>query len=209
MVNPDGDTKAVAAGDARDGDALAVMARRRSVGRLRPPGPDDGELRAILAAAACAPDHEELRPWRLVVLQGQAKDDFGQVLAGALVARVRAAGGEPTTGQVDKERGKLSRAPAVLVVAAVRHQHPKVPWVEQMASAAAAAYGALLAATALGYGSMWRTGDAAYDPAVKAALGLSGDDAVVGFLYLGTLPEGLDPDPHRPDLDGLVHHWAP
>ena len=43
---------------------------------------------------------------------------------------------------------------------------------------------------------------------MKAALGLAPDDAIVGFLYIGTRPQ---PKPPRelPDLDGLVSEWTP
>ncbi|MGH9062708.1 MAG: nitroreductase family protein [Acidimicrobiales bacterium] len=190
-------------------ETLSAIARRRSVARLRPPGPTDADLHRILAAAASAPDHEELRPWRFVVLAGDAKDAFGEVLADAYLARRRASGAEPTEGQVEKERGKLGRAPVVVVVAAACREHPTVPPVEQLASAAAAAQNALLAATDLGYGSMWRTGDAAYDPSVKDALGLSAGDAILGFLYIGTRPDGLSPEEHNPRMEGLVRVWAP
>ena len=49
-----------------------------------------------------------------------------------------------------------------------------------------AAQNIMLAAHALGYGAMWKTGDPAYDPRVKRALGLEESDAIVAFLYLGT-----------------------
>lgn len=193
-------------------DPLSVIAARRSVGRLGPPAPAGSDLDAILAAAVAAPDHELLRPWRFVVLEGEAKDAFGEVLAGAYLARCRAAGVEPTGGQLDKERTKLGRAPMVVMVGAVRREqeHKHVPFVEQICSAAAAAQNILLAATALGYGSMWRTGDAAYDPAVKAALGLGDQDALVGMLYLGTrLPTSVPPKERDVDLAALVERWSP
>jgi nitroreductase len=44
----------------------------------------------------------------------------------------------------------------------------------------------LLAAVALGFNGMWKTGSAAYDDTVKVALGLRASDAIVGFIYLGT-----------------------
>lgn len=189
-----------------------MIASRRSVGRLGPPAPAGRDLDAILAAAVAAPDHEALRPWRFVVLEGEAKDAFGEVLAGAFLARCRAAGVEPTSGQLDKERTKLGRAPMVVMVAAIRREqeHKHVPFVEQICSAAAAAQNILLAATALGYGSMWRTGDAAYDPAVKKALGLGDQDALVGMLYLGTpLASSLPPKERDVDLAALVERWSP
>lgn len=190
-------------------DAFDAIWARRSIGRLREPGPNPGELGLLLEAAAAAPDHGELRPWRFVVLRGEAKDGFGKVLAAAAAARCRAKGTTPTDGQLAKERTKLGRAPVVVVVAAVRRSSDTIPWAEQLAAAAAAAQNMLIAATALGYGSMWRTGDVAYDDQVKAALGLTAEDAVVGFLYLGTTTEDVAKPPRRPDLAGLVEHWAP
>ncbi|MDQ1395775.1 MAG: hypothetical protein QOG64_1034, partial [Acidimicrobiaceae bacterium] len=108
------------------------------------------------------------------------------------------------------ELTKLGRAPVVVVVAAIRRDSAKVPFDEQFAAAAAAAQNALLAATALGYGSMWRTGDVAYDPTVKAALGLAPDDAIVGFVYLGSPHEGSRQHEARvADLDDFVEYWEP
>lgn len=190
-------------------NTLDAIRARRSIGRLVEPAPTPDDLRVILEAAACAPDHGELRPWKFVVLEGAAKDAFGEVLLGAFLARSAEAGVEPTEGQKEKERTKLGRAPLVLVVAAVLRDNDKIPWVEQRASAAAAAENALLAATELGYGSMWRTGASAYDDRVKAALGLGGQDAVVGFLYLGTPTDRARKARHEPSLDGLVEHWRP
>lgn len=190
-------------------DALDAIFARRSIGRLEPPGPSDEDLHTILRAAAAAPDHQSLRPLRLIVLAGEAKGDFGSVLAAAYVARCRAQGVEPVPTKQDKERGKLDRAPVVVVVAAADTTGGRIPYTEQHASAAAAAQNALLAATALGYGSMWRTGDPAYDPTVKAALGLAGGEAIVGFVYLGTLLPERRVEPNDPDLDGIATTWAP
>jgi nitroreductase len=108
------------------------------------------------------------------------------VLADAYATRSAAAGVEVVPAKYDKERTKLGRAPVVIVVGAVRRPSEQIPWIEQQLAAAAAAQNILLAAAALGYGSMWRTGDAAYDNDVKDALGLAPEDAITGFLYIGT-----------------------
>ncbi len=181
-----------------------MLFARRSTGRLVPPAPGGDELRTILRAAAAAPDHERLRPFRFTVLDGAAKDAFGEVLAAAYEARCQAGGDEPVSAKREKERTKLGRAPLVLVVSAVRQPSKVVPWDEQLAAAAAAAQNACLAATALGFGSMWRTGDPGRDPVVKASLGLAEEDAVVAWLYIGSYRNGLPPAPNDPDLDGLI-----
>jgi nitroreductase len=188
-------------------DAIEVLFARRSTGRLVAPAPAGDDLRTILRAAAAAPDHERLRPLRLTMLEGEAKEAFGEVLAAAYDARCADGGTAPVEAKREKERTKLGRAPLVLVVSAVRRPSAKVPWEEQLAAVAAAAQNACLAATALGFGSMWRTGDPSYDPGVKAALGLGGADAIVGWLYLGSHRDGTAPAPNDPDLDGLLLPW--
>jgi len=188
-------------------DAIEVLFARRSTGRLAAPAPAGEELRTILRAAAAAPDHERLRPFRFTVLAGEVKEAFGGVLTDAYDTRCRDGSVEPVVAKREKERTKLGRAPLVLVVSAVRQSSGSVPWEEQLAAAAAAAQNACLAATALGFGSMWRTGEPSYDPGVKAALGLAADDAIVGWIYLGSHRDGDAPPPNDPDLDGLVLPW--
>lgn len=180
--------------------ALAVIFGRRSYSRLALPAPTDEHLRLMLAAAKAAPDHGELRPSDFVVMHGPgAARDYGEVLAEAYVRRVEATGGEPVPAKLEKERTKLGRAPLVLAAVA-RHRHSeKIPWIEQQYAVAASCQNLLLAAEALGYGAMWRTGDPAYDANVKAALGLSEHDAIVGFVYIGTVPDGARKQPHPRD----------
>ena len=168
-------------------DALEAIALRRSTGRLTEPAPTAAQLSTLLDAAACAPDHGTLRPWRFIVLEAEAKDDFGAVLADAYLERCRADGTEPVPAKLDKERTKLGRAPMVVVVA-IEPVAGSIPTIEQVSAAAAATQNILLAATALGLGSMWRTGDPCYDPKVRAALGLSETALMLGFVYLGTAP---------------------
>lgn len=187
-------------------DALDAIFNRRSIGRLQAPPPAAEDLDTILRAAVAAPDHNSLHPWKFVVLQGDAKDDFGKVLASAYEQRCIAAGKEVVPAKFDKELTKLGRAPMVVIVGAVNRGEDKVPFLEQYGAAAAASQNMLLAATALGYGSMWRTGDPAYDDNVKAAVGLSADEVIAGFVYLGTIAEGSEKPANDPSLDGLVEY---
>ena len=93
----------------------------------------------------------------------------------------------PTPEQLTLERDKVWRSPAMVVVGcSVQRDNPKVPEIEQVVAVGAAAENLFLAAHALGYGVMWKTGPAAYDPGVKAAVGLRPDDHIVGIMHLGT-----------------------
>ena len=61
-----------------------------------------------------------------------------------------------------------------------------------------AAHKLVLAAEALGYAGIWRTGDVAFERCFMDDLGLAKNEEIVGFLYLGTR-EG--PPKPLPDLD--------
>lgn len=165
-------------------ETLQAITQRRSTGKLSAPGPTAGQLAVLLDAAERAPDHKRLKPWQFIVLKEANKDALAEVMVEGLRRRNPAA----DEADISKERGKLGRAPMVIVAATRRIDTP-LPFEELLAATAAAIQNLLLAATDLGLGSMWRTGDSAYDPAIKAALSLHKDDLISGFLYLGTRPE--------------------
>ncbi len=162
--------------------AIDALLTRRSARALTEPAPDTGTLELIFSAAARAPDHGRLRPWRFVVVRGAARERFGALLADQLRRTHPQSGAE----SLQREKLKAFRAPLIVVVAAHCESAVKIPAIEQTLSAGAAAHAMMLAAFALGFNAMWKTGAAAYDPTVKGALGLEPDDTIVGFLYLGT-----------------------
>jgi nitroreductase len=184
-------------------DTFDAILTRRTVppAKMGPPGPDEADLRRILEAGAAAPDHGLLRPWRFLVVRGAGRQRLGELFAAL------AAGAGASPEEVEKQRAAPSRAPVVLVVVArLLPDHPKVPPIEQVASAAAAAQNMLLAAHALGFAAKWSTGRQAHDAGVRQGLGLAAEDRVLGFLYLGTQAAEHAPPP-RPSLEGLVAAW--
>jgi len=156
---------------------------RSSAGRLTDPGPGPADLDRMLRAAARAPDHGRMKPWRFIVLDGADRESFAQAAAAAKRARIPTM----TEEQVALEREKIMRSPTIVVAACVVDRaSTKVPEIEQVIAVGAAVENVFLAAHALGYGVMWKTGAAAYDPGVKAMLGLLPDDHIVAILHLGT-----------------------
>lgn len=193
-------------------DALEAITTRHSVAPafLGDPAPTEPQLRRILEAGAAAPDHGRLRPWRFVVVRGEARVRLGEVFADALLERDPAASAKA----IDQERQRPLRAPLVIAVfARIAHQDTKIPEIEQILSTGAAAQNMLLAAHALGYGGKWLTGANAYDARVQAALRAHEGDLLTGFLHLGTVagtpPAVPHADPHEHALEwtgpGQVH----
>ena len=105
-----------------------------------------------------------------------------------------------------RERDKALRAPVIVVVGAKIVLRPGVPQVEQVLAAGGAANYILLAARALGFGGMWRTGLAAYDPNVRETLGFDVSDVIVGFLYLGT-PDVMPPPREPAAIGAYAARW--
>ncbi len=187
--------------------AIQTIFRRRSVGKLQSPGPSDSELITILRAGAAAPDHKVTRPFWFVVFEGNAREEFGDILARGLLMRLDKKGLEATPGQLVKEREKLLRAPLVIAVGAKVDAALGLPEQEIISAGAAAAQNMLIAATSLGYGSIWRTGEIAYDNFVKSSLGLSEKDFVVGFLYFGTVRDDSSLEPNDPEISQVMSIW--
>jgi nitroreductase len=184
-------------------EAIEALTSRRSPPKLVEPAPSAEQLETILGAAIRAPDHGRLRPWRFIILRGAARERLGQVLGDALKARVP----DVPDDAIARERQKPLRAPLIVVAAAELHSESKIPAVEQLLAAGAAAQNILVAAHAMGVGAWWRTGDGAYDAHVKEALGLKSTDAIVGFLYLGT-PAGRTPiPPDEPGIKAFMREW--
>jgi nitroreductase len=178
-------------------NAIELLSTRSSNGKLTEPAPDDATLRELLEASLRAPDHGALRPWRVLVVRGEGRDRLG-----ALMAEIE--GGDEETQA--RARRKPLRAPLVLVVVATPTPSPKAPEIEQVLSAGALTQNILLGLQARGFAGIWRTGDAAYDPRMRAGLGLRAEDHVVGFVYAGT-PANPAPAIERPRVDEHVELW--
>jgi nitroreductase len=170
---------------------------------LGDPGPGPAELTTILTAAARVPDHKKLVPWRFVIFEGQARAAFGEALAQACAAEERE---PPSTIRLETERTRLLRAPCVVAVVSRVTANPAAPEWEQVLSCGAVCINLCLAANAMGFATCWLTEWYSYSPAVRTALGLSANEKVAGFIYIGTARERQE-DRERPDLNKIATSW--
>ncbi len=168
-----------------DGTVLQTLRARRSVARVTPERPPRSAIECVIEAAGWAPNHHRSEPWRFFVLAGRARDELGDVLASSAAGRLTASDGPEATALIERARRKPQRAPVIIVVAAVPSLDVRVHEIEEVAATAAAVQNMLLAAHSLGLGAMWRTGQPAYDPAVKRFLGLPEGAHILAFVYVG------------------------
>ena len=162
-------------------DVFEAIHTRMSIGKVKPDPLPRELIEKMLEAAAQAPNHHKVQPWRFIVLSGAARDRLGDVMARTLLRRQPDAAPEI----VAAERARPLRAPVLIAVGVDKPAGPKVVEIENICAAAAATQNMLLAAHALGLAAQWRTGPAAIEPEVKSLLGLEPDQNLIGFVYVG------------------------
>ncbi len=176
-------------------ETLALLAGRRSssAALLTAPGPDRGQVEALLTLAARVPDHGKLSPWRFIVLQGAAK--------AALVAELKRIAAE--RGQPERALVKLAEPPVSVAVVSRPQPAAAIPVWEQQMSAGAVCMTLLIAAQAMGFGANWITDWYSTEPDALAALGLGEGEKIAGFIHFGT-PAEPPQERARPDLNALT-----
>ena len=184
---------------------LDHLLTRRSVGLafLNEPGPNASELEQLLTIATRVPDHGKITPWRLVIIEGEARAAAGRQLA-EIYARQNPQADEAS---LDVERQRFLPAPLTVMVISAPKAHPKVPEVEQLLSAGNVAFNLLHAAHALGFAASWVTRWYAFDAEAAAMLGAGEGERVVGFVQIGTPTAAIEDRP-RPDLAEIVSRWS-
>jgi len=182
-------------------DLLALLLSRRSgsAKRMTGPGPTSTELDTIFEAATRGPDHGKLTPWRFILFEGEGRARFGNFLAECFRVGTPAADEE----RVQAERERFLRAPVVVCVISRLREGLPIPALEQTLSAGACGMTLLFAAHALGYVANWITEWCAYDPCVREKLGLTNNERIAGFIYIGKPTAALEDRP-RPDFRALV-----
>jgi nitroreductase len=165
-------------------DVFEAIRTRRSIGAVSQELPPREVIEEILEAATWAPNHRLTEPWRFIVLAGSAREDFGEAIARGKVKRL-VESEQPWQADFDRAKAKALRAPVIIVLAVEPQLGPKVIEMEEITAGAAAIQNMLLAAHALGLGAIWRSGEACFDPGVKAHLGLPVSTHLLGFVYVG------------------------
>ena len=165
-------------------DLWTTLAARRHVAlrRLQAPGPDDAALARMMEAAAQAPDHGCLLPWRFVLIPSERRGDLAAVFEEALVARDPAAADDARTSA----REKAFHAPCLLVAILVDVPGTAIPVEEKLISLGCALQNVLLAAQALGFASGLASGGALDTPAMRRLLSLAAHERAVCFIGIGT-----------------------
>jgi nitroreductase len=162
-----------------------TIKQRRSVGQLTDQEPSRAQIERMLEAATYAPSHHVTEPWHFFVITGAAREELGALMAASIQPSLKDHPPEKMQLRLWKERNKPLRAPVIITVALKEIQNIEGMLIENIEAAAAATQNMLIAAEEMGLATLWRTGESAYDPLIKRWFGLTSDDHIVGFIYVG------------------------
>jgi len=176
---------------------IDFLLQRQSNPSLIEPAPTPQHLEKILTAGMRIPDHGGLQPWHFTVVSGNGLQKLSDVFVNS---------SNSMTVNLEKIAKMPFRAPMIIVVSTQFIHHEKVPSQEQLITAGCCTHAMQMAATALGYGAMWRTGELAYNSKVKQGLEINEENEIVGFLYIGTEKKKLPLKPVR-GSDAKVSYW--
>jgi len=152
---------------------LDAVHARQSWSKVTEDAPSHEELLTLVSAAGRVADHSSLRPWRLIELRGGDRE--------VLAAAIAKAEGDKSPSS------KPLRAPLLIAVVA-SYRKSKVPRWEQEAVASGVAHMLSLLLDDAGWGVFWRTGHYTRSKAVAKAHGLTKDEELLGWLYVGGKP---------------------
>ena len=154
---------------------LAAVEGRRSYSRVTEEAPTHEDLLPLVAASARVADHGSLRPWRLIELRGDDRVRLGEAIAKA--------------EHDSKPSHKPLRASLLIAIVSCRKKSGKVPGWEQEAVASGVAHTLSLLLADAGWGVIWRTGHYTRSKPVRKLHGLSKKEDLLGWLYVGGIPE--------------------
>jgi len=152
------------------------------VHEMQHPAPDNVKLKRILQSVMSAPDHGNIKPWHIVVVETERVANMCELMCDAWLKH--AAHIEP--GRVRRLTSYLKDAPMVLLVSADIAEPHAVSRRDQVLAAAAACQNILLSAEQEGVAAIWYSTDAAEIPQVHQLFGLTKQQEPVAFIILGT-----------------------
>ncbi|HEV7183227.1 MAG TPA: nitroreductase family protein [Leifsonia sp.] len=170
---------------------VEAVVGRRSYSRVTDAAPTHEELLPLIAAAGRVADHSSLHPWRVIELRGDARRRLGD----AFVKDARASGDD-----AEKLAAKPLRSSLLLAIVSARSKNEGVPGWEQDAVASGVAHVLSLLLHDAGWGVMWRTGHHTRSKAVHKMHGLTKNERLLGWLYVGGIPGGTK-EGHRKSIN--------
>ena len=167
--------------------ALDLIYQRSSchVHEMQHPAPDSEKLKRIFQAVMSAPDHGNIKPWHLVVVDTEYVPSMCESMCHAWLDNA----GHIEPARIRRLTNYLKDAPMVVLVSADIVEPHAVSRRDQVLAAAAGCQNILLAAEQEDVAAIWYSTDAAELTQVHELFGLTKQQEPVAFIMLGTKKE--------------------
>lgn len=166
--------------------AIELIISRQNVSpkRLLTPGPSEDQMASLFQAAAAAPDHGEITPWRFVLVPVGKRELLADAFAQALLER----DSQATEAQRETAREKAFRAPFLAVaIARLGPSDPDIDPLERMVSVGAAIQNILLTAHSMGLGCGLTSGQAMRSSPLRRLFNLGEGEQAICCINVGTV----------------------
>lgn len=177
-------------------DVFEAMAARRSIRAFKDREVPRELVEKVLSAAVLAPSAKNRQPWRFVVLEGAARTRLASLMREG-AAYLKGLGEE--TGSCEWSAGVVDQAPVTVVIFNSEHEHEGLIFdthnynAPDIQSIGAMIQNMLLAAQALGLGTLWICDVLYAYPTIREWLGKKQE--LVAAVSIGWPDQSLGPRP--------------
>jgi nitroreductase len=165
-------------------DAFEALESRASVRAFLPEEPPRDVVERLLAAAIRAPNHKLTEPWRFVVVRGDAKRRYAEIRRAHRAQKFADPAAPDAAAKIAKTFQEHLATP-LFVFVIQRVALDPVRREEDYAAVMMATQNLMVAAVASGLGSYLRTGGIMDKPDVRALVGATEGERIVGIVSLG------------------------
>jgi nitroreductase len=166
-------------------DVLEAIRTRRTAGKMRDELPPRELIEELLEAATWAPNHRLNEPWRFHVIAGDARKQFGELMAQDACDGLDDLASDQARGLIDAQMKKATRSPVVIAVSCDPPASEKIDPIEDVCAVACGIQNLMLAAHAHGLATKWSSGKPCYSAGLKRFFGLTPEHQILGYIYLG------------------------
>ena len=141
-------------------------------------------IEKMLENANWAPTHKFTEPWRFTVFYGEGVKEFAEFQSALYRKRTNDHGTFDESAYL-KLKEKPLMASCIIAIGMRRDPERRIPEIEEIASVSCAVQNMYLTATAYGAGCYWSTGGPTFWDEARDFFGLTPEDKLLGFLYVG------------------------
>ncbi len=159
-----------------------IIRSRRSISMFKDQPVPLELVEELLESAVYAPNHRMTEPWRFIVLTGEARGRYANIRAEMVLDKMKTEKEADRQQAVEGTIRKFAGVPLYLLVVMKQNENPEVRE-EDYAACSCVIQNFMLLAWERGLGTCWKTFK--NDPRLRAFVGLSTDEQVVGIVHVG------------------------